>query len=413
MRERLLNRFLKYVKIYTPSDADSSASPSSECQLDLAHALEEEMKALGISGVYVDENGYVYGYLPATAGLEDAPKVGFLAHMDTVSDFCTKPVTPLVHENYDGEDIFLPAGNRTISVKDYPHLSERKGRTVITSDGTTILGADDKAGIAEIMTMADELIKSNVSHGRISIAFTPDEEIGSGAEKLDLTRFGADFAYTADGDLEGGLEFETFNAASAIVEIHGVNVHPGSAKDIMINSASVACEFQGLLPESEQPRSTSGYEGFYHLIELSGNVEKTTMKYIIRDHDRDLFEKRKRTFDTLSDSLNEKYGSGTVSVKVTDSYYNMKEILKDHMELIDYAKQAIKEVGLEPRIKPVRGGTDGARLSFRGLPCPNLGTGGAAFHGPYEHITLEGMETAVRILLNLVKITSGQKPDAK
>ena len=413
MRERLLNRFLKYVKIYTPSDADSSASPSSECQLDLAHALEEEMKALGISGVYVDENGYVYGYLPATAGLEDAPKVGFLAHMDTVSDFCTKPVTPLVHENYDGKDIFLPAGNRTISVKDYPHLSERKGRTVITSDGTTILGADDKAGIAEIMTMADELIKSNVSHGRISIAFTPDEEIGSGAEKLDLTRFGADFAYTADGDLEGGLEFETFNAASAIVEIHGVNVHPGSAKDIMINSASVACEFQGLLPESEQPRSTSGYEGFYHLIELSGNVEKTTMKYIIRDHDRDLFEKRKRTFDTLSDSLNEKYGSGTVSVKVTDSYYNMKEILKDHMELIDYAKQAIKEVGLEPRIKPVRGGTDGARLSFRGLPCPNLGTGGAAFHGPYEHITLEGMETAVRILLNLVKITSGQKPDAK
>ncbi|MBR3245418.1 MAG: peptidase T [Parasporobacterium sp.] len=413
MRERLLNRFLKYVKIYTPSDADSSASPSSECQLDLAHALEEEMKALGISGVYIDENGYVYGYLPATAGLEDAPKVGFLAHMDTVSDFCTKPVTPLVHENYDGEDIFLPAGNRTISVKDYPHLSERKGRTVITSDGTTILGADDKAGIAEIMTMADELIKSNVSHGRISIAFTPDEEIGSGAEKLDLTRFGADFAYTADGDLEGGLEFETFNAASAIVEIHGVNVHPGSAKDIMINSASVACEFQGLLPESEQPRSTSGYEGFYHLIELSGNVEKTTMKYIIRDHDRDLFEKRKRTFDTLSDSLNKKYGSGTVSVKVTDSYYNMKEILKDHMELIDYAKQAIKEAGLEPRIKPVRGGTDGARLSFRGLPCPNLGTGGAAFHGPYEHITLEGMETAVRILLNLVKITSGQKPDAK
>ncbi len=404
MKERLKERFLKYVQIFTPSDAENSGStPSSDCQFDLARALEEEMNAMGISGVYVDEHCYVYGYLPATAGQESVPAIGFIAHMDTVSDFCSKPVTPLVHENYDGKDIDLPAGNRTISVKDYPHLNNMKGRTIITSDGTTILGADDKGGVAVIMTMVEELIKSEQPHGKICIAFTPDEEIGSGAELLDLDRFGADFAYTADGDLEGGIEYETFNAASAKLTIKGVNVHPGSAKDIMVNAAVVGSEFNGLLPEGEQPRTTSGYEGFYHLVDFQGCVEKAVLKYIIRDHDRESFEARKKTFEENAAKLNQKYGEGTVCLEMEDSYYNMAEILKDHMHLIEHAKTAALKAGIEPRIYPVRGGTDGARLSFRGLPCPNLGTGGSAFHGPYEHISLEGMEISVKLLLNLVE----------
>lgn len=418
MKKELLERFLKYVQIYTPSNEDGDTAPNAEagetsancevktpstaCQFDLANVLADEMKAMGITDAHVDEHCYVYGHIPATPGCEGAPKVGFLSHMDTVSDFCSKPTTPLVHENYDGTDIYLPAGGRTIAISDYPHLEKMKGRTIITSDGTTILGADDKAGVAEIMTMAEAILNSDQPHGTICIGFTPDEEIGSGAELLDLEKFGADFAYTVDGDLEGKIEYETFNAAGAKLEIRGVNVHPGSAKDIMVNAAAVGSEFDSMLPANEQPRTTSGYEGFFHLIEFTGTVEKATLKYIIRDHDRQKFEERKKRFEDQVRQLNEKYGEGTITLAMKDTYYNMAEILKDHMELIFHARAAAAEAGIEPRTNPVRGGTDGSRLSFRGLPCPNLGTGGSAFHGPYEHISLEGMEKTVQLLVNLI-----------
>jgi len=401
MRERLLDRFLKYVQIYTPSSEESDTSPSTKWQFDLAHALEAEMTELGISGVYVDENCYVYGYIPASKGCEGEPAIGFISHMDTVSDFCDRPTVPVVHEDHDGGDIFLEAGDRTIRVKDFPLLEQMKGRTIITSDGTTILGADDKAGIAEIMTMAEELMKGDIPHGRICIAFTPDEEIGSGASLLDLERFGADFAYTVDGGPEGGIEYETFNAAAARISVTGVNVHPGSAKDIMVNAAAVACEFQAALPEAEQPRNTSGYEGFYHLTSISGGVSGTLMNYIIRDHDREKFEERKQRVSEIAQWLNDKYGEGTVEVQLSDTYYNMAEIMKDHMEVVDRAKEAIRAEGLEPEVEPVRGGTDGASLSFRGLPCPNLATGGIGCHGPFEHVSLEGMEICTRVLINI------------
>ena len=403
MKQKLLERFLRYVKVYTPSDANSGTSPSTPCQFDLAYMLEKEMKAIGICDVYVDENCYVYGSIPASEGCEALLSIGFIAHMDTVSDCCDKPVIPLVHTDYNGEDLSLPEGGTVIRVKDFPHLKQMKGRTLITSDGSTILGADDKAGIAEIMTMAEEITKQGFSHGRICIAFTPDEEIGSGADLLDLQRLGADFAYTADGDLEGTLEYETFNAASAKITVKGINVHPGSAKGIMVNSAAVACELQGMLPPMEQPAFTEGYEGFFHLTYISGEVEKTDMHYIIRDHDRTRFEERKRLILSVCDTLNEKYGKGTVTADISDTYYNMAEILKDHMHLVERAEKAIRLTGLEPHITPVRGGTDGSRLSFRGLPCPNLGTGGAGFHGPYEHISLEGMELAVREMIKIVQ----------
>ena len=403
MKQQLLERFLRYVRVYTPSDENSGASPSTPYQFDLAHMLEEEMKQMGMSDVYVDENCYVYGFIPASAGCEDAPAIAFIAHMDTVSDYCTKPVTPLVHEDYNGEDIPLPEGGIAIRVKDFPHLKNMQGRTIVTSDGTTILGADDKAGVAEIMTMAEEVLKQDIPHGKICIAFTPDEEIGSGADLLDLQRLGADFGYTLDGDIEGGLEYETFNAAAAKIFIKGVNVHPGSAKDIMVNAAAVACELQGMLPPSEQPAFTEGYEGFYHLTHISGEVEKAQMHYIIRDHDRAKLEERKQLMQSCCDRLNEKYGEDTVVAEISDTYYNMAEILKDHMHLVEHAKKAIEETGILPKIKPVRGGTDGSKLSFRGLPCPNLATGGAGYHGPYEHVSLEGMELAVKVLLQLVR----------
>lgn len=403
MKQKLLDRFLTYVKVFTPSDETSGTTPSSRYQFDLAHLLETEMKQMGICDVLVDEHCYVYGHIPASAGCEKAPAIGFIAHIDTVSDCCSKPCEPLVHENYNGEDVELSAGGIIIRVKDFPHLAKMKGRTLITSDGTTILGADDKAGIAEILTMAEEILKSDMLHGPVCIAFTPDEEIGSGAGLLDLKRFGADFAYTADGDLEGGLEYETFNAASAKITVKGINVHPGSAKDIMVNAAAVACELQGMLPEKEQPAYTEGYEGFFHLTHIAGEVEKAELHYIIRDHSRERFEERKQMVRDLCSRMNEKYGAGTVTVEISDSYYNMAEILKDHMHLIEHAKNAIEQTGLTASIKPVRGGTDGSQLSFRGLPCPNLGTGGEGFHGPYEHISLEGMEQSVRIMLNIVR----------
>ena len=403
-RDELLNRFLKYVRIYTPSDEECEKTPSSDCQFDLAEVLEKEMKEMGLSNVYTDEHCYVYGQIPASPGSEKAPSIGFIAHIDTVSDFCQHPVNPIIHENYDGKDIYLEAGNRTVSTKDFPHLKEMAGRTVITSDGTTILGADDKSGVAQILTAAGVLLNSGIPHGKVSICFTPDEEIGGGAKYLDLKRFGADFAYTVDGDLEGSVEYETFNAAGAQITVTGVNVHPGSAKDIMINSAAVACEFQSMLPQKEQPAFTEGYEGFYHLIKIQGAVDKTVMQYIIRDHDRNRFESRKKLISETADALNLKYGEGTVKAEIKDTYYNMAEVLKDHMHIVENARRAIEMTGLDPKTNPVRGGTDGAQLSFRGLPCPNLGTGGEGFHGPFEHISLEGMELCVQIILNIIKI---------
>lgn len=407
MKEKILERFLRYVQVNTASCEANEGTPSTKCQFDLARMLEKELKEIGVSDVYVDEHCYVYGCIPATEGKEDVPKIGFIAHMDTVSDFCDKQVVPVIHENYDGKDIFLPEGNRTIAVRDYPHLANMKGRTLITSDGTTILGADDKDGVAEIVTMAEELIKSGIPHGKVCIGFTPDEEIGSGAELMDLERFGADYAFTVDGELEGEIEYETFNAASAVVTISGVSVHPGCAKDIMINAAVVGSEFQGMLPEKEQPRTTSGYEGFFHLISFNGNVDNAVLKYIIRDHDRDIFEQRKQKMEEIAQTLNQKYGEGTVSLEIRDTYYNMAEILKDHMHLIETAEKAAEDIGLQPDTKPVRGGTDGSRLSFRGLPCPNLGSGGFAFHGPFEHSSLEGMEMVVRHLLKIVERYAG------
>ena len=404
MKQKLSERFLRYVRVYTPSDDNSGTSPSTRYQFDLAYMLENEMKQMGISDVYVDENCYVYGCIPAIEGCEAMPSIGFIAHLDTVSDCCSKPAAPLLHTDYNGEDIPLPEGGIIISVKDFPELKKMRGRTLITSDGSTILGADDKAGVAEIMTMADEVLKQGFPHGKICIAFTPDEEIGSGADLLDLQRFGADFAYTMDGDLEGSLEYETFNAASAKITVKGVNVHPGSAKDIMVNAASVACELQGMLPTGEQPAFTEGYEGFFHLTHISGEVEKANLHYIIRDHDKSRFEERKQLMRSICETLNEKYGEGTIIAEISDTYYNMAEILKDHMHLVERAKKAIEQTGLEPHIKPIRGGTDGSKLSFRGLPCPNLGTGGEGFHGPYEHISLEGMELAVKVMLRIISV---------
>ena len=403
MKQELLERFLRYVRVYTPSDMNSETSPSTQYQFDLAYMLEKEMKQIGIHDVYVDENCYVYGSIPATDGCEDLPSIGFIAHLDTVSDCCSKPVTPLVHPDYNGEDLPLPEGGIVIRVKDFPHLKKMKGRTLITSDGSTILGADDKAGVAEIMTMADEVIKQGFSHGKICIAFTPDEEIGSCAELLDLQRLGADFGYTVDGDLEGSLEYQTFNAASAKITVKGVNVHTGMAKGIMVNGAAVACELQCMLPPMEQPAFTDGYEGFFHLTHIAGEVEKTVMHYIIRDHDRTRFEERKQLIFSICDTLNEKYGKGTVTADVSDTYYNMEEILKDHMHLVERAKKAIRQVGLEPHIIPVRGGTDGSRLTFRGLPCPNIASGCGGLHGPYEHTSLEGMELVVREMLHIIE----------
>ena len=399
----VLDRFLRYINIMTSSDENSENIPTTQCQFELAHMLVQEMKEMGISDASVDEKCYVYGTIPATAGCEKCPALGFIAHMDTVSDFAEHPVKPLIHKNYDGKDLPLGKSGRILSVKKFPHLSKFAGRTLITSDGTTILGADDKAGIAEILTMAEILIQNQIPHGKICIGFTPDEEVGAGADHFDVEKFGADFAYTVDGDTEGGIEYENFNAASAKFEIYGVNVHPGSAKDIMVNASLVAMEIVNMLPETERPEHTEKYEGFYHLTDMDGCVEKAHLSYIIRDHDAEIFENRLEVLRDIEEKINEKYGVGTVKLEIKEQYRNMAEKIRECFHLVETAKLAAKELGTEPVIAPIRGGTDGARLSFMGLPCPNLGTGGHAFHGPYEHITREGMEVEVQILVGIVK----------
>lgn len=396
-------RLIKYVTVRTPSDEESQTVPSSECQFDLARKLETEMRTLGMSDVVLDEMCYLYGKLSATEGMEKVPALGFIAHMDTVSDFCDHEIRPVITENYNGEEMILGDSGLVLSPKDFPHLSSLKGRTLITSDGTTILGADDKAGIAEILTMIELLQKEKTPHGTICVAFTPDEEIGMGAEHFDLERFGAQYAYTLDGDTEGEIQYENFNACKAEFEIKGFNVHPGEGKDTMINASLVAMEINNCLPAMETPRGTEGYEGFYHLISMQGEVGEAKLSYIVRDHDATGFESRKKTLRLIEKNFNEKWGEGTVVLTITDQYRNMKEIVEKHMHLIEHAKSACKAAGAEPLILPIRGGTDGCQLSFKGLPCPNLGTGGHAYHGPYEHITVEGMEKCVEILLELVK----------
>lgn len=400
---RAYERFLNYVPVWTTSDETSDTVPSADRELVLARMLVEEMKGLGIADARVDDKGYVYGHIPATSGCEDKPSLGLVAHMDTVADASGENIKPQIIENYEGKDVVLKGSGDILKVDEFPYLAELKGRTLITTDGTTLLGADDKAGIAEILTVAEEIIKEGLPHGKICIGFTPDEEIARGAKHFDVEGFGADYAYTLDGDEEGEIQFENFNASTAFITIHGVSVHTGSAKDVMVNSQTIATEIHQMLPVNERPETTEGYEGFYHLVSVQGNVTTTKMKYFIRDFDRRSFDARAQKLRDIAEEMNKKYGEGKVEVEIVESYYNMREKIEPCMQLIDYAKAAIEHAGITPIVSPVRGGTDGARLSFKGLPCPNLGTGGHAFHGVFEHITVEGMDKAVLIVKDIIR----------
>ena len=379
---RAYERFLNYVPVWTTSDETSDTVPSADRELVLARMLVEEMKGLGIADARVDDKGYVYGHIPATPGCEDKPSLGLVAHMDTVADASGENIKPQIIENYDGKDVVLKGSGDILKVDEFPYLAELKGRTLITTDGTTLLGADDKAGIAEILTVAEEIIKEGLPHGKICIGFTPDEEIARGAKHF---------------------QFENFNASTAFITIHGVSVHTGSAKDVMVNSQTIATEIHQMLPVNERPETTEGYEGFYHLVSVQGNVTTTKMKYFIRDFDRRSFDARAQKLRDIAEEMNKKYGEGKVEVEIVESYYNMREKIEPCMQLIDYAKAAIEHAGITPIVSPVRGGTDGARLSFKGLPCPNLGTGGHAFHGVFEHITVEGMDKAVLIVKDIIR----------
>lgn len=403
MKQNVLDKFLRYVKIDTQSDEETGLSPSTEKQKDLGRLLTQELTDMGASDVYFDEEHcYVYAAIPATDGGKDPKVLGFVAHMDTAPAVTGKDVKPLICENYDGQDLQLNP-DTILSTKQFPEILKLKGKTIVTTDGTTLLGADDKAGVAEIMTMAEYLIAHpEIPHRKIVIGFTPDEEIGSGVAYFDIPRFGADFAYTVDGGELGELEYECFNGAAVEIEINGVSVHPGSAKGKMINAAIVAVELENMLPPMQKPEHTEGYEGFFYLCFIKGDTEKTEMSYIIRDHDRTLFEEKKALMVDIIARLNEKYGEGTVKVEIKDSYYNMKEVLEpDFMFLVDNAKNAMIELGITPKVCPIRGGTDGAMLSYKGLPCPNLCTGGANFHGRFEYACVEDMAKTVELLIKL------------
>ena len=401
---RAYERFLKYVRINTESAEGTGTSPSTARQWDLANILMDELKELGLQDVKASEFGVVTAVLPATAGCEDAPALGLLAHMDTAPAFSGANVEPILHENYDGNDIVLPKEGRVLRIADFPVLTQLKGRTLITADGSTLLGADDKAGIAEIMTLCEQIIAENIPHGKLCISFTPDEEIGEGTDHFDTASFGAKYAYTIDGGPEGEIEYENFNAASAKINITGVSVHPGSAKDAMENALLIAMEINAALPAEMIPAKTDGYDGFFHLDELTGGVAEAQMFYIIRDHDMEKFTAKKAMMEQAVRTVQEKHPKAEIVLDLKDSYYNMVGQLKDCMHLIENARTAIRASGLEPITQPIRGGTDGARLSFMGLPCPNLGTGGFNFHGPYEFITVEGMDKSVEILRHIVEL---------
>lgn len=400
----LKERFLKYVGFDTQSDPESETFPSTGKQLVLLNYLAEEMKSLGLNEVEIDGNGYAMGTIPATKGYENCPVIGFISHVDTSPDMSGAHVKPQIIGDYDGNDIQLNS-SLVMRVADFPELSFFKGHTLITTDGTTLLGADDKAGIAEIMTAAEYLISHpEIEHGKIRIGFTPDEEIGRGVDFFNVESFGAKFAYTMDGGFEGELEYENFNAAGAKIAIQGRNIHPGYAKDKMINALQVATELNSLLPVCERPEHTEGYEGFYHLIGVAGGVEKASMEYIIRDHSREKFEAKKVFLTDAVAFLNRKYGQEVITLELKDQYYNMREMVEPYPEVIDKAMQAMKEAGVTPVVRPIRGGTDGARLSYMGLPCPNLFTGGMNFHGKFEYCSLNTMQKAVQTILNLVRL---------
>lgn len=400
-------RLLSYVKIKTPCNENAETVPTTQCQFDLADVLVQELKELG-ARAELDDKCFVYGIIPATEGYEEKKKIGFIAHMDTVAEFCDGEITPVCTPDYNGEDFPLGTSGRVLSTKDFPHLKKCKGRTLITSDGNTILGVDDKAGIAEIMQMIEILRDKNIPHGQISVAFTPDEECGSGAAHFDFDKFDADVAYTLDGDGEGEIQYQNFNACEAKFVIQGKNVHPGSAKDIMINAVLIAADINHMLPRYETPRHTEAYEGFYHLLSIHGDEGHATAEYIVRDHDEHSFQARKNTLRHIEKSLNEIWGQGTVVLELKDEYQNMECIIRDHMYLIEHAEKACEAAGVQKDISPIRGGTDGCKLSFKGLPCPNLGTGGHGYHGPMEHVTVEGMEDAVNIIVELVKIFANE-----
>jgi len=403
MQTSVLERFLRYIAIDTESKERVSAIPSTEKQFNLAHVLAEELKAIGAVDVKVDEHCYVYGTIPATTDKE-IPVLGFIAHMDTSPAYSGANVNPQFVRNYDGKDILMnEKTGLTMKVADYPDLLNYVGQDLITTDGDSLLGADDKAGVAEIMALAEYLLAHpEIPHGTIKIGFTPDEEVGHGTDAFDMEYFGADVAYTVDGGALGELEYENFNAAGAAVQIHGSSIHPGSSKNKMKNAILMAMEFQNMLPVFDNPMYTEGYEGFFHLCEITGDVENTTMHYIIRDHDMEKFQSKKAFMQNVADYMNQRYGAGTVELDMKDNYYNMKEKIAPHMYLIDLAKEAMLDLGITPIVCPIRGGTDGARLSYQGLPCPNLCTGGHNFHGKYEFICIQSMEKIVELLYAIV-----------
>jgi tripeptide aminopeptidase len=399
----MIERFTSYVKVDTQSNESSESCPSTTGQLTLANMLMEELKSIGMQEVTIDNNGYVMATLPSNSD-KDVPTIGFLAHVDTATDFTGTNVNPQIIENYDGMDIALNA-NVTMSTKDFPALPSYKGHTLITTDGTTLLGADNKAGIAEIMTAMAYLIQHpEIKHGKVRVAFTPDEEIGRGPHKFDVAAFDAKYAYTVDGGPLGELEYESFNAAAAKITIKGTNIHPGSAKDKMVNSMKIAMELHSQLPPLEAPEHTEGYEGFYHLISFNGDVEETKMYYIIRDHDKEIFEARKNRMSNIVDLLNERFGKDTISLELKDQYYNMGEKIRPVMEIVDIAQEAMENLDIKPLIKPIRGGTDGSQLSYMGLPTPNIFTGGENFHGKYEFISVDNMIKATNTVIEITKL---------
>ena len=404
---KIEDRFLKYVAFDTQSAEEKTFIPSTEKQTKLAKYLVKELKSLGASHVRLGECSYVYGEIPANTG-KKLPVLGFIAHMDTSPEVSDENVKPVIVRNYQGGDILLnKKENIVFSAKEYPEVENHKGEDIIFTDGTTLLGADDKAGVAAIMTMAEYLLSHpEIEHGKIVIGFTPDEEVGHGPDAFDIKHFGADFAYTIDGEAENEIEYENFNAAAALVKVSGYSIHPGSAKDRMKNACLLAIEYHYKLPQEQAPVHTEGYEGFFHLGSLDADVEHATLKYAIRDHDAGLFAEKKKVMEQAAAEMNGKYGDNTVELTITDSYYNMKKKIEPHMHLIENAKKAMEEAGLKPKVQPIRGGTDGARLSYMGLPCPNLGTGGHNFHSRFEYISIQSMEKVTQVIINLVKLYS-------
>lgn len=408
--QHIIDRFTKYITIDTQSDPENKAFPSTEKQWDLAKVLVEDLKQIGLKDVTLDDNCYIMATLPSNVDYK-VPTIGFIAHIDTSPDYSGTNVNPQIHKNYDGKDIVLNKEENIILSPDYfEDLLQYKGQTLITTDGTTLLGADDKAGVTEIVTAMEYLIQHpEIKHGEIKIGFTPDEEVGKGAHLFDVDKFGAEWAYTMDGSQIGELEYENFNAAGAKVIINGKIVHPGYAKGRMINSILIANEFVNALPKNEIPEQTEGYQGFYHLHTFNGEVEKTELGYIIRDHDMDLFQQRKATFQKVADDLNTKLGKDLVHVEITDQYFNMKEKVEPVMHIVDIAEEAMKAVGVTPIIKAIRGGTDGSQLSYKGLPCPNIFAGGHNFHGRYEYVPVESMLKAVEVIVKIAEITASKE----